>query len=176
MEILTGTPGPHLDTGVGRTGTPCSRRHGSVECAEEEPMQIHGWCAWLAGVLTVLLLTGCAGQNVSTTGTRVAVTDVGSVAGKWTGLIETSADREEFLELTIDRNGGYRAVATRTIGALDAKGKVAARDGTMVFKGDSGSETTGTLYSQPTPPQRLLLLDGITATGRRFRARLQQQP
>jgi hypothetical protein len=142
-------------------------------------MRIHGWRRWLPGVVVVLSLTGCAGSGVSTAGTAAAVTDIAGVAGKWTGLMEMagSQEREDFVELTIDGSGAYRAVAARTIGVMDARGKVAVGgDGKILLKGDRGSQATATLYTQPTQPQRTLLLEGATPSGRGFRARLQPQP
>ena len=138
-------------------------------------MRIDGWRRWQPGLVAVLVLAGCASSGGSTSGTAVAVTDIASVAGKWTGLVEMAGaqEREDFVELTVDRSGAYRAVAARTIGVMDAQGKVAVvGDGKIVFRGDRGSQATATLYTQPTQPQRTLLLEGATASGRRFRARL----
>ena len=139
-------------------------------------MRIDGWRRWLPGVAVVLILTGCAG---TTAGTAVAVTDIASVAGKWTGLLEMagSQDREDFVDLTVDGSGLYRAAAARTIGAMDAQGKVRViSDGKILFQGDRGSQATATLYTQASQPQRTLLMEGTTPSGRRFRARLHQQP
>jgi hypothetical protein len=142
-------------------------------------MRIDRWRRWLPGVMVVLILTGCAGSRASTPGTAVPVSDIASVAGKWTGLLEMagSRDREDFVELTVDGSGVYRAAAARTIGVMDAHGKIAViGDGTMQFKGDRGAQATATLYTRTTRPQRTLLLEGITQSGRRFRAQLHQQP
>jgi hypothetical protein len=138
-------------------------------------MRIEGWPRWLTGVAVVLALTGCAG---TTAGTAVAVTDIATVAGKWTGLLEMAGgqDREDFVELTVDGSGLYRASAARTIGAMDAQGKVAViGDGKMLFQGDRGSRATATLYTQAAQ-QRTLLLEGTTPSGRHFRVRLHPQP
>lgn len=142
-------------------------------------MRCDEWRGCRPGVVAVLILAGCAGSPASTARTAVAVTDIASVTGKWTGLLEMagSRDREDFVELTIDRNGAYRAVAARTIGAMDAQGHiVVSGDGTLLFKGDRGSQATATLYTQTTQPQRTLLLEGATPSGRSFRAQLHQQP
>jgi hypothetical protein len=141
-------------------------------------MRFDAWRRWLPGVVVVLILAGCAGGRGSTAGTAVAVTDIASVAGKWTGLLEMagSRDREDFVELTVDKSGVYRAVAARTIGAMDAQGKiVVSGDGKIRFKGDGGSQATATLYTQTTQPQRTLVLEGTTPSGRGFRAQLHQQ-
>jgi hypothetical protein len=138
-------------------------------------MRIDGWRRWLSGVAKVLVLTGCAS---TTAGTAVAVTDIASIAGKWTGLLEMagSQEREDLVELTVDKSGVYRAVAARTIGMMDTQGKIdVLSDGRMLFKGERGSQTTATLYTQAAQPQRTLVVEGITPAGRRFHARLHQE-
>jgi hypothetical protein len=134
---------------------------------------------WVPVVVLMLMLAGCAGGPASSVGTAAPVSDVASVAGKWTGLLEIagSRDRDDFIELTVDRSGAYRVVASRTIGMMDARGNVAAvSGGKLLFKGERGAEATGTLYTQPTPPERTLLLEGATPSGRRFSTRLRPQP
>jgi hypothetical protein len=133
---------------------------------EEEHMRIDGWPRWFTGVAVLLALTGCAGATA------------GTVAGKWTGLLEMagSQDREDFVELTVDGSGRYQAVAARTIGAMDAQGKVGVLgDGKVLFRGDRGSQATATLYTRTSEPQRTLVMDGTTPSDRRFRARLYQR-
>ena len=142
-------------------------------------MRFDGWCAGLGGVVAVLALAGCAASGPATPGTATAVTDVASVAGKWTGLLEMegSRDREDFVELVVEPGGVYRAVAARTIGMMDAQGKIAvAGSGTLLLRGDRGSQATATLYTGVSPAQRFLVVEGATAAGRRFRAQLRQQP
>ena len=135
-------------------------------------MRIAGCRRWLSAVAMVLVLAGCAGTG---TGTAVPVADMKSVAGKWTGLLEMANDPESFVELTIDESGVYRATAARTIGVMDAQGKVLiVGNGGLVFKGDSGSQATATLYTQPSQSQRTLVVEGATPAGRRFSARLHQ--
>jgi hypothetical protein len=138
-------------------------------------MPIDGWPRGVLGVALMLALTGCAG---TTAGTVVAVTDVATVAGKWTGLLEMAGgqDREDFVELTVDGSGRYQAVAARTIGAMDAQGKVGVlSDGKIQFRGDRGSQATATLYTRASEPTRTLVMEGTTPSDRRFRAQLHQQ-
>jgi hypothetical protein len=145
------------------------------KCREEEHMRIAGWPRWFMGVALALALTGCAGTSA---GTAVAVTDIATVAGEWTGLLQMagSQDREEFVELTVDGSGRYRAVAARTIGAVDAQGKVGVlSDGKILFRGDRGSQATATLYTRASEPQRTLVMEGATPVDRRFGARLHQR-
>jgi hypothetical protein len=138
-------------------------------------MRIHERPRWLAGVAMALALTGCAG---TTAGTAVAVTDVATVAGKWTGPLDMAGSqaREDFVELTVDGSGRYQAVAARTIGAMDVQGNVGVlSDGTILFRGDRGSQATATLYTRASQPQRTLVMEGATPLDRRFRARLHQR-
>jgi hypothetical protein len=137
-------------------------------------MRLDGWRGRLLFVAVALVLTGCAG---TTPGTAVVVSDVTSVAGKWTGILEMagSQDREDFVELTVDGSGVYRAVAARTIGMMDAQGKVdIISGGKVLFRGERGSQSMATLYTQTAQPQRMLVVEGTTPAGRRFRAQLHQ--
>ena len=141
-------------------------------------MQIHSWRRCLSGLVIAIVLAGCASGGPSDAKAVVPVTDVASVVGKWTGLLETegSGDRQDFVELTVDDSGTYRAFTARTIGAMNAEGTVVVSDGKMLFRGDGGSHATATLYTTATQPQRTLVLQGATPLGRRFSARLQQRP
>ena len=133
------------------------------------------WRSGLASLAVGLMLAGCAGGGTTTgPATAVAVTDLASVAGKWTGLLELEGarDREDLVELTVDRGGTYRASAARTIGLMDAQGKVALSDGKVLLEGARGAKATGTLYAQPGSPERSLLMQGATPAGRRFSVRL----
>jgi hypothetical protein len=109
----------------------------------------------------------------------VPVTEIATVAGKWTGLMEHegSGERgEDFVEVAIDSSGTYRAFTARTIGVMNAAGTVVVSDGKLLFRGDRGGDAVATLYTQSTSPQRTLRLEGATSAGRRFSARLRQEP
>jgi hypothetical protein len=107
----------------------------------------------------------------------VTVTDVSSVAGRWTGLLSItgSRDREDYVEVIVDGNGAYRASAARTIGVLDTKGTVTASGGRLLIKGDSGGQGTATLYKQPPPDERMLVVNGTASDGRAYTLRLRPQ-
>jgi hypothetical protein len=133
---------------------------------------------WAAlGLLLVLGAAGCAGSGATTSTAPVAVTDVSSVAGRWVGLlaITGSRDREDYVEVVVDANGAYRASAARTIGVLDAKGTITASGGRLLIKGDSGGQGTATLYTQPPPDQRMLVVNGTASDGRAYSLRLHPQ-
>ena len=125
----------------------------------------------------VLGLGGCAGGGTTTTTAPVAVTDVASVAGTWVGLLSItgSRDREDYVEVTVDRSGAYGASAARTIGVLDVKGTVTASGGRLLIKGDSGGQGTAILYTQPPPDQHMLVVNGTASDGRAYILRLRPQ-
>jgi hypothetical protein len=142
---------------------------------EERRMRAHRWQTGVASLAVGLTLAGCAGGSASPrTTTAMAVTDVTTVAGAWSGLLELEGggDRNDFVELTVDRSGAYRASAARTVGLLDAKGTVAVTEGKIRLEGERGARATGTLYGPMASPERALLLEGATPSGRRFSVRL----
>jgi hypothetical protein len=129
------------------------------------------------GLLLVLGLARCGSSGATTQTAPVAVTDVSSVAGKWVGLLSItgSRDREDYVEVTVDANGAYRASSARTIGVLDTKGTVTASGGRLVINGDSGGQGTATLYTQPPPDERMLVVNGTASDGRAYTLRLRPQ-
>ena len=113
-------------------------------------MRIDRWQTGVAMAVVGLALAGCAGGSASPrTAAVTTVTDVTNVAGIWTGLLEVEGggDRDDFIELTVDKSGAYRASAARTVGLLDAKGTIAVTDGKVRLQGDRGARATGTLYA-----------------------------
>ena len=134
---------------------------------------------WAALSFVLLLgVTGCAGGGGTSTATApVTVTDVSSVAGKWTGLLSItgSRDREDYVEVTVDANGAYQASSARTIGVLDTKGTVTPSGGRLLIKGDAGGRGTATLYTQPPPDERMLVVNGTASDGRAYTLRLRPQ-
>jgi len=131
----------------------------------------------MLGLLLVLGAAGCAGSGATTSTAAVAVTDVSSVAGRWVGLlaITGSRDREDYVEVVVDANGAYRASAARTIGVLDATGTITASGGRLLIKGESGGQGTATLYTQPPPDQRMLVVNGTASDGRAYILHLHPQ-
>lgn len=140
-------------------------------------MRADRWPTRVLFLVIALGLAACASGGATTTPSPIAVSDVASLAGRWSGLLEMEGgrDREDYLEIIIDPNGAYRAASTRQIGLLDVRGTVAVTDGRIVFKGERGGQATGAMYTQPPPDTRLLIVNGAAAEGRRFAARLRPQ-
>ena len=135
-----------------------------------------------SGICTLVLvialgIAGCAGSGSATTTAPMAITDLASIAGKWVGLLEMagSRDREDYVEVTIARDGTYRAESARTIGAMDVRGTVKVADGKLLIQGERGGKGTGTLFTQPGQPPRLLQVNGTAGDGRPYIVRLRPQ-
>ena len=134
-----------------------------------------GICALV--LIVALGIAGCAGSGSATTTAPMAITDLASIAGKWVGLLEIagSRDREDYVEVTIASDGTYRAASARTIGVMDAKGTVKVADGKLLIQGERGGKGTGTLFTQPGQPPRLLQVNGTAGDGRPYIVRLRPQ-
>jgi len=129
------------------------------------------------GLIIALGLAGCASSGSETASAPIAITDLSSIAGKWVGLLEMagSRDREDYVEVTIARDGTYRAESARTIGAMDVRGTVKVADGKLLIQGERGGKGTGTLFTQPGQPPRLLQVNGTAGDGRPYIVRLRPQ-
>src|SRR5215471_15394533 len=115
-------------------------------------------------------LAGCAGSDSATTTAPLPITDIASVAGKWVGLLEIagSQDRQDYIEVTIAGDGTYRAASARTIGVMDARGKITLSDGKLLIQGERGGKGIGTLFTQTGQPPRLLQVNGTASDGRPY--------
>ena len=140
-------------------------------------MRADRWPTRVLFLVIALGLAACASSSSTATPSPIAVSDVASLAGRWSGLLEMEGgrDRQDYLEIIIDSNGAYRAASTRQIGLLDVRGTVTVADGRIVFKGERGGQAAGALYTQPPPDTRILVVNGTAAEGRRFAARLRPQ-
>ena len=129
-------------------------------------------------VLLLLVHGGCASGTANTTarGTPIAVTDVGMVVGRWAGLSDLPGHRndDEYVEVTLHDDGTYEATSARTIGFMDAHGRVALNDGRLLITGNSGSNGTATLYS--IGGQQTLWIEMTTVRAGNVTARLRPKP
>jgi hypothetical protein len=124
---------------------------------------IHGGCASLA-------------SDSASRGTPVPFTSVATVAGRWAGLSDLPGNRmdDNYVEVTLRDDGSYEATSARTIGFMDARGRVQVSDGRLLIVGNSGSRGTATLYSAG--GQRTLLVEIETPRAGSITARLRPQP
>jgi hypothetical protein len=111
----------------------------------------------LGRVLAVILvgfaasLLGCASLGPVT---QVTVPDVKSVTGPWKGLIYRSGISPDYATLTIHDDGTYDVVlaepvgTSQPIGITRGHGKIAIKDGRLLFEGVNG-RGVGTLLKNP---------------------------
>ena len=127
---------------------------------------------WLGMALAV---AACASEGGGGSArSRVPVTDLKTVVGEWDGLLSglsTIPSRDQDLvDVTIREDGTYEAKAVRSVGVFQGRGTIELRDGTLVFRGQSGASGTGQLFA--TDGRRILEIEASTADGRRVTARL----
>jgi hypothetical protein len=130
------------------------------------------------GLLLLLAHAGCASatRGEAGSGTPVRVSDIGSVAGRWAGIGDLPGHRndEQFIEVTLRDDGTYEATSARTIGFMDARGRVQVRDGRLLIEGANGARGTATLYDGG--GQRTLVVQMTAAKGGNMTARLRPNP
>jgi hypothetical protein len=130
------------------------------------------------GLLLLLAHAGCASatRGDAGSGTPVRVSDIGSVAGRWAGIGDLPGHRndEQFIEVTLRDDGTYEATSARTIGFMDARGRVQVSDGRLLIEGANGARGTATLYDGG--GQRTLVVQMTAAKGGNMTARLRPNP
>ena len=89
---------------------------------------------------TVLIATVVLGFAVSLVGCvrPVAVSDLGSVAGTWKGVVYGLGSEPAYVELTIRENGSYDVVARPQVGESRGAGTIVVRDGRLLLEGPKG--------------------------------------
>jgi hypothetical protein len=130
------------------------------------------------GLLLLLAHAGCAAATRESAGggSPVRVTDLGSLAGRWTGIGDLPGHRndEQYIEVTLRNDGTYEATSARTIGFMDARGRVQLSDGRLLIEGANGARGTATLYDGG--GQRTLVVQMTAAKGGNMSARLRPNP
>lgn len=130
---------------------------------------------WLA---VAMALAACASEGGGAPRTRVPVTELKTVVGKWDGLLTGLSTRpssdEDLVDVTIRDDGTYEAKAVRPVGVFQGRGTIELRDGALVLRGQSGARGTAQLFA--IDGRRLLEIEATTADGRRVTARLTPKP
>jgi len=127
-------------------------------------------CATLAVAVLVefaISLVGCASFGPIT---PVTVSNIGSVAGTWQGVLYGSGSEPEYIELTIREDGSYEVVSRRRIGESRGRGTVVVSDGRLVFQGEKG-RGVGTLLSDR-GGNRVLEVEAVLSDNSTLSARL----
>ncbi len=123
--------------------------------------------------VTVTGLPGCAGGPAPAATVPVAITDIKTVSGKWSGLYAretTSSSREDWVELAIKEDGTYEFTSFRQVGVLHGKGKLTLRDGKLYGQGERGGNLVYSLFDRGGKP--LLKVAAQDAAGMGYTAEL----
>ena len=136
-------------------------------------MQMRLSLARLLVATLALTVAGCAEMSQSPPAlSPVAITNIGSVAGKWAGPVKGLAsrrDQDDWVDVVIGPDGAYDFGIYRTIGAFGGKGKLTVQDGKLAFRSDRG---TGTLSLFEGGGKRVLRGDAVLSDGTRLTTEL----
>jgi len=136
-------------------------------------MQMRLPLARLLVATLALTVAGCAETSQSPPSlSPVAITNIGSVAGKWAGPVKGLASRREqddWVNVVIAPDGTYDFGIYRTIGVFGGKGKLTVQDGKLALQGDRGNSTL-TLFEGG--GKRVLRGDGVLSDGTRINSEL----
>jgi hypothetical protein len=133
-----------------------------------------GW--WVGAALLALILAGCASGGAAGTGTRtrVPITELQSVVGRWDGLLSGLSSRpssdEDLIDVVIRDDATYEARAFRAIGVFQGRGTVEVRDGALLLRSERGATGTAELFA--VDGRRVLEVHATAGDGRRVTARL----
>jgi hypothetical protein len=129
-------------------------------------------CSGLAVVLVVVsaVVSGCAGGRPSgQADTQIPIAGIETIAGKWAGLVERVASREDWIELLINDDSSFQYTGSRTIGMLQGKGKMTLREGQGFSESDRG-RVVYRLYDRG--GKRVLRVEVVETNGLRYAADL----
>jgi len=96
-------------------------------------------------VVSAASLLGCASYGPAT---RVAMPDVKSLTGTWSGIVYPSGFEPESVELVIHEDGSYDVVVAGSSGTSRGSGKILVSDGRLLVEGEKG-RGAGTLLRNP---------------------------
>jgi hypothetical protein len=141
---------------------------------EEQRMRLFPLALPVLLALTVAaVLAGCAGGPSTPSTVPVAIQDIKTVAGKWSGVYSrdtSSMSREDWVQLAINENGTYEFTSFRQVGALHGRGKLALRDGKLYGLGERGGTLVYSLFDRGGKP--LLKVAAQDAAGLGYTAEL----
>lgn len=129
---------------------------------------------WLWAI-ALLFLAGCASaERAGVSRTRVPVTDVQAIVGRWEGLVSglstiPSID-QDLVDIVIKSDATYEAKAFRTVGAFKERGTIELKDGNAIFRAPDGEIGTGQLFD--VGGRRVLEIETTASGGRRVTASL----
>jgi hypothetical protein len=104
--------------------------------------------------------------------TAVAISDIKSVAGRWSGILygRPGGQRgQDWVEVAIHEDGTYTVASARTIGVAEVSGKVRLADGRLTSEGEK-ARVTFTLYERGN--KHFMRVDGTMASGQPLQADL----
>jgi hypothetical protein len=108
--------------------------------------------------------------------TAVAIPDIKSVAGRWSGILygrPGGTRGQDWVELALHEDGTYTLASARTIGVFTGSGKLRLADGRLFTEGEKAPATV-TLYQRG--GKRFLRVEGAMASGQPLRADLYPAP
>jgi hypothetical protein len=108
--------------------------------------------------------------------TAVAIADIKSVAGRWSGILygrPGGTRDQDWVELALHEDGTYTLASARTIGVFTGSGRARLADGRLFTEGEKASATI-TLYQRG--GKRFLRVEGAMASGQPLRADLYPAP
>jgi hypothetical protein len=124
--------------------------------------------------IVVVMLGGCASGGGGGTRTRIPITELQTVVGRWDGLLSGLSSRpsidEDLIDVVIREDATYEAKAFRTIGVFQGRGTLELRNGALVLKSERGATGTGQLFA--VNGRRVLEVEATAADGRRVTASL----
>ena len=123
----------------------------------------------MAGLLCLaaaVTLGACASGSPSPrAASPVPITDFGMVAGRWEGTakgLASARQDDDWIKLTIGKDGAYDFGIYRTIGVFGGKGQATITDGKLQMEGERG-RATYVLYEGD--GRRYLRGDGVLHSG-----------
>lgn len=116
-------------------------------------------------------LIGCAPLTPPPPSTPVSILTIESVSGKWAGILKTipPSRKDDWVTMTIHREGAYHFESVRTIGLMQGEGTFTLTDGKLRAETERGWIMT-TLYKED--GRRMLRVTAEAKSGVKYSADL----